>query len=65
MFGSSKPFPDFGDGVDNDLVDDMYYSQQSMFHRSDKDVRFLHISFLSLTLANTPGDVCLLFTLYC
>ncbi|MEQ2251288.1 CCR4-NOT transcription complex subunit 2 [Ilyodon furcidens] len=38
MFGSRKPFPDFGDGVDNDLADDMYYSQQSMFHRSDKDM---------------------------
>ncbi|XP_015237774.1 CCR4-NOT transcription complex subunit 2 isoform X2 [Cyprinodon tularosa] len=38
MFGSRKPFPDFGDGVDNDLADEMYYSQQSMFHRSDKDM---------------------------
>ncbi|KAM4554012.1 CCR4-NOT transcription complex subunit 2 [Fundulus diaphanus] len=38
MFGSRKPFPDFGDGVDNDLADDIYYSQQSMFHRPDKDM---------------------------
>uniref|UniRef100_A0A3Q2QGW8 CCR4-NOT transcription complex subunit 2 n=1 Tax=Fundulus heteroclitus TaxID=8078 RepID=A0A3Q2QGW8_FUNHE len=44
MFGSRKPFPDFGDGVDNDLADDLYYSQQSMFHRPDKDVSFVHVS---------------------
>lgn len=59
MFGSRKPFPDFGDGVDNDLADDMYYNQ-SMFHRSDKDVSFdLCVSVLSLTLANAAEKYCL------